>query len=96
MAGGSILSCPGKERQSRATQRVIFKQLQLFYEAILGFNAACVGWDRSGLQLLHVMASGKQLGLVGLGWTLLRGVYSAVAHLGTNLLPWGLSHCHGI
>ena len=38
------------------------------------------------------MASGKQLGLVGLGWTLLHGVYSAVAHWGTNLLLSVLIH----
>lgn len=38
------------------------------------------------------MASGKQLGLVGLSRTLLHDVYSAVAHLGTNLLLSVLIH----
>lgn len=32
------------------------------------------------------MTSGRQLGLVGLGWTLLHSVYRAVAHVGINLL----------
>lgn len=41
MAGGPILE---KTVQSRATQNVLFKQLQLLYETILGFNAARAGW----------------------------------------------------
>lgn len=40
---GSVLSWKGETVQSRATQHVLFKWLQLFYEAILGFNAACAG-----------------------------------------------------
>lgn len=40
-AGGPVLE---RTVQSRATQNVLFKQLQLFYETILGFNAAGAGW----------------------------------------------------
>lgn len=42
--------------------------------------ADCRGW-----QLLCVVASEKRLCLAGPGWTLLPGVYSAIAHLGTKL-----------
>lgn len=40
---GSVLPWKGETIQSRATQHVLFKRLQSFYEAILGFNAACAG-----------------------------------------------------
>lgn len=90
---GSVLPWEGGTVQSRATQHILFKWLQLFYEAILGFSAACAGLVTAvALQLLFLMASGKQLGLVELGWTLLHGVYSAVVHLGTNLLLSVLIH----
>lgn len=41
MAGGPVLE---RTVQARATQNVIFKQLQLIYGALLGSNAAAAGW----------------------------------------------------
>lgn len=40
---GSALSWEGEMVPSRATQHLLFKRLQLFYEAIVGFNAASAG-----------------------------------------------------
>lgn len=41
MAEGAVLE---RTVQSRATQNVLFKQLQLFHETTLGFSAAVAGW----------------------------------------------------
>lgn len=70
--------------QALATQHVHCEWLGLFREAIVGGCAACAA-DCRGWQLLCVMASEKRLCLAGPGWTLLPGVYSAIAHLGTKL-----------
>lgn len=68
------MSWKGGTGQSKAT---LCTWPWLFYRAMLGFSARCAALVTTG---------GRQLGLAGLGWTLLSRVYSAV-------LIWELRCC---